>query len=253
MQHRKLCCTGSYTVLCPNCWTVSRASSQSILDNLAVSQQLQDQSQQFLKFKQEFLEFLELFLWSLRSFTWVYWWYLPSTDISCRPHFRYFLPSFLCCYLFSKCNIHFFILVFSDPTSLLFSVFLFLCSTFPVFYFLPSSSVCLSLHILNFLFLSCLSFTFCPAAFYLSTLNFLCLSSNFSFCFYLFLCLLLSFFAFFHFHSLPVFYSIPLTPYSSFYLFLHLCVCFVVVIIIIIAIIIFILLFFFFLIFLPIF
>ena len=65
--------------------------------------------------------------------------------------------SFLWCYLFSKCNIYFFILVFSDPTSLLFSVFLFLCSTFPVFYFLPFSSVCLSLHILYFLFLSFLS------------------------------------------------------------------------------------------------
>ena len=115
------------------------------------------ESQQFLKFKQEFLEFLESFLWSLRSFFCVSWWNLPSTDLSCRPHFHCFLPSFLYCYLFSKCNIHFLILVFSDPTSLLFSVFLFLCSTFPVFYFLPFSSVCLSLHILYFLFLSFLS------------------------------------------------------------------------------------------------
>ena len=183
------------------------------------------------------------------------------TDISCRPHFCCFLPSFLCCYLFSKCNIHFFILVFSDPTSLLFSVFLFLCSTFPVFYFLPFSSVCLSLHILNFLFLSFLSvFYFLSCCLLSFSSNFLCLPSNFSFCFYLFLCLLLPFFAFFHFHSLLVFYSILLTLCSSFYLFLHLCVCFVVVIIIIIiaisiiiAIIIFMLLFFFVLFFLPIF
>ena len=64
---------------------------------------------------------------SLRSFTCVFWGYLPSTDISCRPHFRHFLPSFLCCYVFSKCKIHSFILVFSDPT--LFSL------SFPVFYF----------------------------------------------------------------------------------------------------------------------
>ena len=33
----------------------------------------------------------------------------------------------------------------------------------------------------------------------------------FSFCFYPFLCLLLSFLVFFYFHSLPVFYYIPLT------------------------------------------
>ena len=160
---------------------------------------------------------------SLRSFTWVSWGYLPSTDIPCRPHFRRFLPSFLCCYLFSKCNIHFFILVFSDPTSLLFSVFLFLCSTFPVFYFLPFSSVCLSLHILYFLFLSFLSvFYFLSCCLLSFSSNFLCLPSNFSFCFYLFLCLLLSFFAFFYFHSLPVFYSIPLT---LLFILLRICVC----------------------------
>ena len=38
-----------------------------------------------------------------------------------------FLPSFLFCYLFSKCNIHFFILFFSDPTLF--------CLYFPVFCF----------------------------------------------------------------------------------------------------------------------
>ena len=75
-------------------------------------------------------------------------------------------------------------------------------------------------------YLSCLSFTFllCLLSFSSSS-NFLCLPSNFPFCFYLFLCLLLSFFAFFYFHSLPVFYSIPLTPYSLF-LLLYICVCF---------------------------
>ena len=54
-------------------------------------------------------------------------------------------------------------------------------------------------------------------------LNFLCLSSNFSFCFYLFLCLLLSFLAFFKSHSLPIFYYVPLNlllfSTSSLYLF----------------------------------
>ena len=146
--------------------------------------------------------------------------------MSCRPHFRCFL-AFLCCYLFSKCNIHFFILFFSDPTSLLFHSFLScvllpLYSTFylsPLFIFLCISS--------TFSFcLSCLSFTFllCLLSFSSSS-NFLCLPSNFPFCFYLFLCPLLSFFAFFYFHSLPVFYSIPLTPYSLF-LLLYICVCF---------------------------
>ena len=125
---------------------------------------------------------------SLQSFTWVSWGYLPSTDISCRPHFRRFLPSFLCCYLFSKCNIHFFILVFSDP--ILFSL------SFPVFYFpcllLSTFLLCLSLHILYFLFLSFLSAFYFLSCYLLSfSSNFLCLPSSFSFCFYLFLCLLL--------------------------------------------------------------
>ena len=156
---------------------------------------------------------------SLRSFTWVSWGYLPSTDIPCRPHFRRFLPSFLCCYLFSKCNIHFFILVFSDP--ILFSL------SFPVFYFpcllLSTFLLCLSLHIIYFLFLSFLSVFYFLSCYLLSfSSNFLCLPSNFSFCFYLFLCLLRSFFAFLYFHFLPVIYSIALT---LLFILLHICVC----------------------------
>ena len=153
----------------------------------------------------------------LRSFTWVSWGYLPGTDILCRPHFRRFLPSFLCCYLLSKYNIHLAILVFSDPT--VFSL------SFPVFYFpcLPLSIFLLrlSLHILYFLFLSFLYVFYLLSCYLLSfSSNFLCLPSNFSFCFYLFLCLLLSFFAFFYFHSLPVFYYIPLTFLFIFFLLL---------------------------------
>ena len=53
--------------------------------------------------------------------------YLPSTDILCKPHFRRFLSSILCCYLLSKWNIHFFILVFSEPTVFSLSI--------PVLYF----------------------------------------------------------------------------------------------------------------------
>ena len=157
---------------------------------------------------------------SLWSFTWVSWGYLPSTDISCRPHFCYFLPSLLCCYLFSKCNIHFFILVFSDPT--LFSL------SFPVSYFLclllSTFLLCLSLHMLYLLSLclSCLPFTFFFATLYLSPLTFfLCLPPNFSFCFYLslsstfFLCfILLPFFACLLFHSLTLLFIL-----------LHTCVC----------------------------
>ena len=109
------------------------------------------------------------------------------------------------------------------PSILLFSVFLFLCSTFPVFYFLPFSSVFLCISSTFSFCLSCLSFTFllCLLSFSSSS-NFLCLPSNFSFCFYLFLYLLLSFFAFFYFHSLSVFYSIPLT---LFFILLRICVC----------------------------
>ena len=139
--------------------------------------------------------------------------------ILCRPHFPCFLP-FLSCYLVSKCNIHFFILVFLNPT-------LFTSLSFPVFYspclllsiFLP----CLSFHILYFLFLSFL-FVFYFLSCYLLTFasNFLCLPSNVFFCFSLFFCLLLSFFAFFYFHSLPVFYSIPLT---LLFILLRICVC----------------------------
>ena len=168
---------------------------------------------------------------SLRSFTWVSWGYLPSADISCRPQFRRFLPSFLCCYLFSKWNIYFSILVFSDP--ILFS--LFSCVLFSLsfnFYIFPLSYFAYSLLSLSpsALFVFC----FFHAAFHLSPLTILVYHLGFSFCFYLFLCLLLSFLDFFYFHSLPVFYYIPLT---IFFIFLRICVFFIIII--------FILLFFF--------
>ena len=51
---------------------------------------------------------------SFQSFTWVFWGYLNSTDKSCGPEFRRFLSSFICCYVFFKWNIYFFILVFPD-------------------------------------------------------------------------------------------------------------------------------------------
>ena len=92
-----------------------------------------------------------------------------------------------------------------------------LSSTFyisPVFLCISSTfSFCLSLSV--FYFLSCCLLSFSS--------DFLCLSSNFSFCFYLFLCLLLSFLAFFYFHSLHVFYDIPLT---LLFILLRICVCF---------------------------
>ena len=130
----------------------------------------------------------------------------------------FFLLSFVAIYSLNET--YFSILVFSDP--ILFSLFLFLCSTFPVFYFLSFSSVFLCISSTFSFCLSCLSFTFllCLLSFSSSS-NFLCLPSNFSFCFYLFLCLLLSFLAFFYFHSLPVFYYIPLT---LLFMFLHICV-----------------------------
>ena len=67
---------------------------------------------------------------------------------------------------------------------LFFSVFLFLCSTVLVFYFLSFSSVFLCISSTFSFCLSCLSSTFflyCCLLSYSS--GFLCLSSNFSFCF----------------------------------------------------------------------
>ena len=103
------------------------------------------------------------FLRSLWSFTWVSWGYLPSTDISCRPHFRRFLPSFLCCYLFSKCNIHFFILIFP---SLLSSTFILCLSSilFPLLFFLSFCAfVCV---------FCCCYYYYCCYHFYLPVLLF---------------------------------------------------------------------------------
>ena len=129
---------------------------------------------------------------SIRSFTWFSWGYLLSTDISCRPQFRRFLPCFLCCYLFSEWNIYFIILVFSHP--ILFSLFLFLCSTFLDFYFLSVSSVFLcisSTFSFSFSLFLCLSSTFFLAAFFLSPLTF--------FLYHLiFLSAFISFFAFYY-------------------------------------------------------
>ena len=103
----------------------------------------------------------------------------------------FFLLSFVAIYSLNETYI--FILVFSDP--ILFSL------SFPVFYFpcllLSIFFLCLSLHILYFLFLSFLSvFYFLSCCLLSFSSDFLCLSSNFSLCFYLFLCLLLSFLAF---------------------------------------------------------
>ena len=85
-------------------------------------------------------EDLKTFLGSLQSFTWVSWGYLPITDILCRPQLCRFLSSFLCCYVFSKWNIYFFVLVFSDPIQ--FSVSFISCTLFSLssnFYPSPSS------------------------------------------------------------------------------------------------------------------
>ena len=148
-------------------------------------------------------------LQSLQSFTWVSWGYLPSADISFRPQFRRFLFSFLGCYVFSKWSIYFFILAFSH--SILFCLFLLLYTTFPVFYFLSFSSVCLCIS-------STFSLSFCLLYF---SSDFLYLSSTFPFCFCLFLCLLLSFLDLFYFLFLPVFFYVPLTLQ---FIFAYMCV-----------------------------
>ena len=124
---------------------------------------------------------------------------ISPAHVSCRPQFRRFLPSFLCCFVFSKWNIHFFILVFSDPIP--FCLFLFLYNVL-----LSILLLCLSLNILNFLFrllslslsvfyfLSCCLLSFSSDFLYLSssTFSFPCLCV-------LLLLLLLLFCSFLHF------------------------------------------------------
>ena len=105
---------------------------------------------------------------SLSCFTWVSWKSLPSTNVSYRPQFRcFFLLSFVAIYSLNEtCVFHFSLL-----RSYFFSLFLFLCSTFPVFYFLSFSSVflCISSNFSSsFCLFLCMSSTFFPAAFYLS-------------------------------------------------------------------------------------
>ena len=157
------------------------------------------------------------------------WGYLLSTDILCRPQFRRFLPSLLCCYVFSKWNIYFFILVFSDP--ILFCLFLFLYTSS------LSSTFCLSLlSVFGYSLLSlsptvsffiCLLLSFLLLSFfYLSSLIFfvyhlLSLSASVSLIVFYFLLgfLLLSFFA----------CLLLYPPYSSLYLFGY--VCFIIIII----------------------
>ena len=129
--------------------------------------------------------------------------------------------SFLCCYLFSKWYIYFFILFFSDP--ILFCLFLFLYTTFPVFYFLSFFSICLSISStlsFSFCLFVCLSSTFFLAVFYLSSLIFfvyhlLSVSASVSFVVFWFPSWLSSTF----FLSCHLLYS----PYSSLSLFEYMC------------------------------
>lgn len=138
----------------------------------------------------EFILSLHNILWSLRSFTRVSW-YLTSTDILCKPQFCSFLPSFICCYLFTKWNIcflYFSLLVSNSSLSFSFSVFYlpFVClSPLSFFlYLLLSVSLSVSFFVCLLLFLACL----------LSFSDFICISCTFSFSFCLFLCLTSTFF-----------------------------------------------------------
>ena len=113
---------------------------------------------------------------------------------------------------------HFFILVFSDP--ILFSLYFFQCSTFPVL--LSIFLLCLSLHILYFLFLL-LSFL---SVFYFLSCCLLSFSSDF-----LYHLIFLSASIYFFVFCSPSWISSPfilclssiIIPYSSLYLFVHLC------------------------------
>ena len=138
-----------------------------------------------------------------------------------RANFRRFLPSFHFCYRFFKSNIYLFILVFSDP--IIFCLFLFLSSIFPVFYFLSFSSVFLCISVILFLLLS-LSLP----ALYLSPLTFFVYHLFFHSAFvslslslsslFLLVFLLLFFFTCLLLHS----------PYSFLYFFGY--ICFIVII-----------------------
>ena len=101
----------------------------------------------------------------------------------------------------------------------LFRSYSFLSLSIPLFYFpcllLSVFLLCLSLHIFYFLFL--LLSPFASVVYFLScclvsfSSDIFCVSSTFSFCFFLFLCFLLSSLVFFYFLSFPVFHYIPLT------------------------------------------
>ena len=87
-----------------------------------------------------------------------------------------------------------------------------LLSLSSTFYLSPLSFFAYPLLSLS-VFLVCLLLSFLLPSIFLLWLS---LSTNFSFCFYLFLCLLLSFLDFFNFHSLPVFYYNPVLFSLSF-------------------------------------
>ena len=163
----------------------------------------------------------------------VFWRISPQ----CRHIVQTWLPLissfFLCCYLFSLyCqlsilwNIYFFILAFSDP--ILFSLFLFLCSTFRVFYFLSFSSVFLCISSTStFSFSISVSSTFFHAAFYLSPLTFFVYHL-------LFLSVSISFFVFYYPSWLSSTFFLCLYCVMFPLLFsLSLCMCFIIIIIII--------------------
>ena len=130
--------------------------------------------------------------------------------------FHCFLPSSLCCYLFSKWNIYAFILDFSNP--ILFYLFLFLS---PTSYLLPLPFFAYSLLSLSpsVSFFVCLLLSFLLSSIYLLWLSlfilnflFLLLSLSLSSTF------LLGFLLLYFFDCLPLF-----SPYSFLYLFVYKC------------------------------
>ena len=139
---------------------------------------------------------------SLRSFTCVSWGHFPSFIYIYFYIYRADLISvvFFLLSLFSKWNIYFFILVFSDP--ILFSLFLFLCSTFsllPVFYHIFLTVLFIFLRIFFFvIIIFILPFFFCIFLFCSSYVLPFCYLFPFSLAAFFTKCEFLSFFTFQH-------------------------------------------------------
>ena len=120
-------------------------------------------------FYYNFLTLLDTFLAIRQSFFLVFWGYLPSTDILCKPQFQCLLSSFLCCYAFSKWSIYLYFIL----SVAYFILFLLLSSTFPLSIFPSVYLVFYYYFIISIFFLSFFYFQFLAFSAYFSIFFFI--------------------------------------------------------------------------------